>query len=209
MKLTTSLVMFAAMATSAFATTVSFNLFNDITARSATAGNLLDSSYTLYIGTYAGAPTTLATTTNFATINASFSQIASIAFATGDAAGYNGWAQINGTTFTNDATFGNKPLYAWISNGSNLNSVMTGFGNIPVQAAIPNTLDAVLQASTIGTVTQVLGTYNAAGAGSPTGPNGAYGSGGNIVLNNSAIPEPSAALLGALGALGLLRRRRI
>lgn len=32
---------------------------------------------------------------------------------------------------------------------------------------------------------------------------------GGTILNLAAVPEPSAALLGALGALGLLRRRRI
>lgn len=31
---------------------------------------------------------------------------------------------------------------------------------------------------------------------------------GNLVLQGAAVPEPSAALLGAIGALGLLRRRR-
>jgi MYXO-CTERM domain-containing protein len=32
---------------------------------------------------------------------------------------------------------------------------------------------------------------------------------GGTILNLTTVPEPSAALLGALGALGLLRRRRI
>lgn len=31
---------------------------------------------------------------------------------------------------------------------------------------------------------------------------------GNLTLQGAAVPEPSAALLGAIGALGLLRRRR-
>jgi len=199
--------MFAAMATSAFAaTSLSFNLANDITVRSATAGALLDSSYTLYIGTYTGTPTSLATTTDFATINTNFTQLASASFATGGAAGYNGWANIDSVVFTGaqDTTFGGKALYAWISNGSNLNSVVTGFGNIPLSTAVPPVLDTGIGVGNIGSLTQVLGTYNVDGV-SP-----AYGSGGNIVLNNSvAVPEPSAALLGALGALGLLRRRRI
>lgn len=46
------------------------------------------------------------------------------------------------------------------------------------------------------------------GAGSTAG-SAAYNAGtGNIVIGVTSVPEPSAALLGALGALGLLRRRR-
>ena len=30
----------------------------------------------------------------------------------------------------------------------------------------------------------------------------------NVVINGTLVPEPSAALLGALGMIGLLRRRR-
>jgi len=203
MKLTTSLIMFAALATSAFATSVSFNLATDISVVNAPAGLLLDNTYTLYVGTYTGNPATLASSTTYATINASFTAIpsGSIAFATGGAAGYNGWAAINSSAFVNDALYGGKPLYAWISNGSNLNAVLTGFGNIPNNGDVPNSLDAGIDLTGIAGLTKVLGTYSAAG----TNLN-APGS-GVIVLNN-AVPEPSAALLGALGVLGLLRRRR-
>lgn len=45
--------------------------------------------------------------------------------------------------------------------------------------------------------------------GSATGNLGGQGEGTYVTLKMTAVPEPSAALLGAIGALGLLRRRRI
>ena len=54
-----------------------------------------------------------------------------------------------------------------------------------------------------GTVLRGIGTTVNGGSGPTAGQNGQPG------ITFGVIPEPSAALLGALGALGLLRRRRI
>lgn len=101
-------------------------------------------------------------------------------------------------TFTNGAVtssastelgaVGNK-VYVWMQSTLNSNTYVGAFQgpNVPSLGAV--TLNS-------GTMSDLKGTsvYSATGT-----------SGFQLV---NAIPEPSAALLGALGALGLLRRRR-
>jgi len=58
-------------------------------------------------------------------------------------------------------------------------------------------------ALTLGTITGGTGDFNEFGSFSTSNNNG------NQVLTWTAVPEPAAALLGGLGMLGLLRRRRI
>jgi MYXO-CTERM domain-containing protein len=200
MKLTKSLILFVALVGSAFGTTVSFNLASDVGVKTS-GGVFVGSSYTLNIGKYTGGA--LSTTSTFTNINPNFTILTSIAFATGGAEGYNGWAVIDAYDFNNDATFGNAQLFAWITDGGNNNALISGFGAIPLNGAIPNVLDTGITNANAPSLTYALGSFNPVGA-QPSGPGA-----GNIILNNAApVPEPSAALLGAIGALGLLRRRR-
>lgn len=197
MKVTKSLALFAVMCGSAMAASVSFNLGTD-TGAALADDTALDSTYTLYLGTYTGGA--LDSTATFADINANFDTLTSIAFATGDAAGYNGYAIINSTNYTDGDGFSGDGIYAFISDGANQNALITGFGTFPADGDVPNFINTGISSSNAAGLTYLLGSYD---AGSPN----LIGSGGNVILND-AIPEPSIMLLGSLGIIGLLRRRR-
>jgi hypothetical protein len=67
----------------------------------------------------------------------------------------------------------------------------------------PNNAGGAADATTISSVT-----LTTLGAGSTAGSRAYEVGDGRIIIGVTAIPEPSTMLLGALGALGLLRRRR-
>lgn len=194
MKLYKTLAVFAAMLTSAQAATVSFSMANDVLAvgPEVNSYNKADATYTMYLGRYNGAA--LLPTASFADINAGFSILSTTSFL-GDAAA--GYVDSGDITFTDAQGFGGAQLFVWFTNGSDQNALITGFGAIPNDASIPNSVPFSLDSANAATLTYVVGKFDAA-VNSPLG--------GSVVLNG--VPEPSAALLGALGALGLLRRRR-
>lgn len=183
-------------AAQSYAASISFSIATD-TGVASFAGSPLDSTYLAYIGTYTGGALTPEST--YAEISANFSTLYSGAFASGDAAGANGYFIMPDTAFTDAQGFANRALYVLFTNGSDQNALITGFGNIPADAAIPNSAAFAIDSGNVGSLTLLVGTYDPAGA-------NLAGQGGNIVL--SGVPEASTALLGALGALGLLRRRR-
>lgn len=179
------------------AATIDFSLATD-TGAATDSDVALNTSYTLYFGTYTGGA--LGPTATFTDINSSFDILTSVQFASGAAAGANGYALIPAFVFDDTAGFAGDPVYVWFSDGGDNNALLTGFGNIPADADVPSSVSFFLDSSNAAGLTYVLGSYD------PASPNLA-GSGGNVILNN-AIPEPSVALLGALGVLGLIRRRR-
>lgn len=160
-------------------------------------GTLLGSGFTARIGTTSAASFSI--TDTFATISQTWTSVSSnaIAFQT-SAAGNAGY-------FTGTFTYSTNPgqaIVLWVTDGGNnnfiatLNQVFANDANAPFNS---NTYD--ITAATRGELSVKLGSFVA-------GADGFGGTGGNFILNN-AVPEPSAALLGAIGALGLLRRRRI
>ena len=192
MKLVKTLFVFAAMITASQAASISFDLAADTYAVNQAGTLLTGPTYSLYLGKYNGAA--LAPDATFAEISAGFTVLSTTAFLDGPAAGY---ATSGNVEFTDLQGFGGSQLFVLISNGTNESALITGFGAIPLDAAIPNSVAFSLDASNASTLTYLVGGFradlNAAG-------------GGAVQLNG--IPEPSAALLGAIGALGLLRRRR-
>jgi hypothetical protein len=155
--------------------------------------------YYIAIGTYAVAPTISDAATFQAAIN-NFSVFASVLSPTSGAT----LGSVTGSFVATNAAFNSAPLYFLIGNASTkeastkfaiLKGDPTGFF-FPASAGSPSgsgsvTLSGAAVASPIGI------------AGSETDVAGAPDT---LVL--SAIPEPSVALLGALGILGLVRRRR-
>jgi hypothetical protein len=105
-----------------------------------------------------------------------------------------------------DAFF-NKNIYVLLGNGANL----LGSSQLSVFKAnlvFPDDSEAAIDATPDINLLTAQGTW-LLGA-----PSGGQTNAGGFPVNNAAtmavlVPEPSAALLGALGALGLLRRRRI
>lgn len=197
MKLYKSLIIAAAMVTSAQSATVSLDMGADVlaaTLQGAPVGN----GYTMYLGRYTGGA--LASTATYSQIiTAGFIALpgGSATYSSGPAAGYIG---IPDTAYAAGSGFENQPLYVLITNGSDANALITGLGNMLPDNAIPNALAVAIDASNAPTLTYAVGSYSSA-------VNTANG--GAVILNGPpAVPEPSAALLGAVGALGLLRRRR-
>jgi hypothetical protein len=96
-----------------------------------------------------------------------------------------------------------RALYVFIGDASTL-ATSTNFAlqqSGAIADDVPN--DQLYTANLSGAPTPVFGTV-----GTFTGDAGGQGSSTYSTLQIAAIPEPSAALLGAIGALGLLRRRR-
>jgi len=192
----------ASLSTPIQAATVSFDMGADTLAAlpAIDGGARLGTGFTVHIGRYTGG--NLATTATAAEITPLFIVLASAPFVSGMNAGYVG---VSDTDYTDAQGYGNQPFAVWFTDGGNNNAIVTGFGvggnpgNFPVDAAIPNNVPFFINVDNAPLLIYRLGSYSASGV--------TAGGGGEIVLNN-AIPEPSAALLGAIGVLGLLRRRR-
>ena len=162
----------------------------------------LNSSYTAKVGFLANG-TVLTTNDNFASINANWTNAGNIAFASGDAAGYSGYFS-GKATFTDASGLAGKNVFVWFTNGSDLNAVLgTSQIQFLADSAIPNENAPLgIESANVGT-----GLYWNIALGEKVANPANLDGGGSFKL--VGIPEPSAALLGALGALGLLRRRRI
>lgn len=108
---------------------------------------------------------------------------------------------LNGSTWTSATFFAAAAGDAWINNRSvNLSAIVGANNN-------PNFGIRILSASQFAATGAGTSSYVAATTGST------YAAGGNwrfdmVTVSGTVIPEPSAALLGGLGVLGLLRRRR-
>jgi hypothetical protein len=206
MKLTiATAALITSMAGFAPAATVNINAFIDInfTTNPAVASTV-DGSYTAYVGSYTGGALTGAAT--FATINEFWTNVGSYTFATAAAGNYNGSFKGDPLAHTDALGLAGDNIWVWVTNGSTDNLLMQAINStagenfqFKADAAIPNSVALDIRASTLAGWELALGTFTTEGA------NASYG--GSYVLN--VVPEPSAALLGAFGAIGLLRRRRI
>ena len=173
----------------------------DFTTNPVSLANELTSAFTAHVGYYSGG--VLSTSANFATVNALWTNVGTVNFATGTAlsgvSGVNGWFAIPSTTYNSVTSgLGGKNIALWITNGSGDNLVMVSSSTFKNDGDIPNAASVGVSSAAKATWTLDLGTVTTSGANS--------GFGGSYVLN--VVPEPSAALLGAFGALALLRRRR-
>lgn len=175
-------------------------------AASLAVSNVFELNFVDYLDTPLGAgyvakigftDAVLTTTDTFSSILAGWSQGGDIAFPY--APGYDGYFSGN-AVFTDAAGLAGKLVNIWVTDGGDNNFVMQhNLQTFKFDAEIPNSDTMDIRNSSIGSFTIKLGTLD------PTGTNAA-GDTGSLVLNN--VPEPSAALLGAIGVLGLLRRRR-
>jgi hypothetical protein len=206
MKLTlTNAALLMSLSTFASAATVNVNGFIDVNfTTNAALPSTLGSSYTARVGSYTGGA--LTTESTFAQINSTWTNVGSYTFATGPAAGYNGSFAGNPLAFTNALGLAGTNVWVWVTNGSDQNLLMQAVGSsagaflFKGDAEIPNSGVLSIRQSALAGWQLALGTFTSGGA------NAGYG--GSYVLNTAVIPEPSAALLGAFGAIGLLRRRR-
>lgn len=190
----------------ASAATISATAFVDVdfTTDPSDLSNQLNDSFTARVGIYSGGGLDPATA-SAADISASWSEIGSVAFGTGAAAGYNGYFVTGDLAFTDAGGFAGSNVWVWVTDGGLNNLLMqatgAGVGDFQFKSDgdIPNSGAVSIRQSTTGGWDLALGTFSAGGA------NAAYG--GSYVLN-AAVPEPGVAILGAFGVLGLLRRRR-
>ena len=167
--------------------------------------NTMGSGYTAKVGRYTGG--VLDTTATFAQINATWTNVGNYTFATAAAGSFNGSFKGNALSYTDAAGLAGTNVWLWVTNGSNQNLLMqattSAVGDFLFKADgdIPNGGNLAVSTAARPGWQLSLGTFTTTGTNS--------GFGGSYVLNTAAaVPEPSAALLGAFGALGLLRRRR-
>lgn len=172
--------------------------YYDTSFRTST-GTLLGSGFTARIG-LTSATSFDPLTADFAEINATWTAVSNdlVTFqtSTGGFAGY-----FSGVF--NYSTNAGSPIVLWVSDGAD-NNFVARLNNVvfenPANAPFDfNTYD--IASFTVPDITILLGSY------STSLNDGFDGSGGNLILNN--VPEPTSALLGAIGVLGMLRRRRI
>lgn len=166
------LSLFLLTASVSHSASISFSIIND-TAVATASDVALDATFIAYIGTYTGGALN-ASTASFSLINADFSILYSANFSTGAALGADGYLDAASFAFTDSDGFANVPLFVWFTDGNLQNAIVTGFGNIPADASIPNSVDFFIDSSNAATLTYVLGSYD------PFGTNLA-GSGGNVV----------------------------
>jgi MYXO-CTERM domain-containing protein len=142
--------------------------------------------------------------TNFNTIFAS-GAIGGASVTLGRAyAGYTEYEQVDGSQLLTGNTQIGRVLYSFVGNGETL-ATSTQYALLDM-GAFQNEDGGELNygSNPPNALSTVLGTY-----GTKTGDLGGQGNGSYKTLKLAlSVPEPSAALLGALGVLGLLRRRR-
>jgi len=187
-KATTLLAFLVAMSGAATAASLTITAAEDTSFN--LGGTLLGSTFSVTGGWY-----DVGQGLDFASISAGFISAGSVAFPYGGDANFNGY--VSGVTPLFDSTvlgLGDKNIMWFVTDGSTGYALLEDTVNtFKPEAAIPNTSTTVMNSGLYGTFTQHA-----------TDPSSSVASIGLI-----PIPEPSAALLGALGALGLLRRRRI
>jgi hypothetical protein len=154
-------------------------------------------------------------TTNYASLFANFNIVSTADV--GSTAGiygedYAGVFETGGFSFTTNANSIGRTIHAFYTGGSALSAASIANGYALISSGQNITLDGFPPTDY---VMPVSGTLVGTNSGSSfttavfTAPNS-----GNVdvtapALNLLVVPEPSAALLGAIGALSLLRRRRI
>lgn len=129
---------------------------------------------------------------DYASISTNFVGVGSIAFPYGGIPAYNGYTA--GTTdFFNANTLGieGQNVFLFATNGVDFVLLEDTGTQFLLETAIPNTNTTVLNESLRGNFTVHAGTNN-----------------GLAIEAVAGIPEPSVMLLGGLGVLGLVRRRR-
>lgn len=178
----------------ATASTIFSGAFNDVTF--ATTGAVaLGSSFEVKVGWL---DTATYDESNYADVSANFIEFGAIAFPYAGNPTYNGFynGQVNyfDVDFQGEALAGEN-VFLFVTDSSTEWALLeysgaTASDRINAEADIPSNSNVYIEQANIGDFTIHSGSYSS----------------GTISL--TAIPEPSAALLGGLGSLMLLRRRR-
>lgn len=210
--LLTAFATLAMIATSYSATTVGFNSGVFVNPNFTSGGLIVNSNGSqLTNGFYSLAYATTGTLniTSSSTVSQLLSQLTLASAAT--SIGATGFLNASVTTADPGNTLFGKQIYVLLGNSATLLSspaaaLFTAGTLFPLQDGAGNAVSPTIAVRNNAGL--VFGTTVAAtGVAAPfTGANGVVQVGISGV--NNLVPEPSAALLGALGALGLLRRRR-
>lgn len=115
-------------------------------------------------------------------------------------------ASISATLPGFDSTYTGKTIYTMVGNGATI-ATSTAFAVLTANVLFPSVDVNGAGAATSTTAAASNVVFGKLMAPVTQPPGGSYPQGVQVLV--AAVPEPSAALLGAFGVLGLLRRRRI
>jgi hypothetical protein len=213
LKLITTFAFVAFSAVSSAATFVVTNVIGGVASTDAlyanSDGTLMNGGVVTlgYFGTNAYVPSsslaTISTTISDFTIVASGIPGSFSEDLGGSFAGFVQGAPVSVAAITGANPLIGRPLYVFAGNAATL-AGSTAWALKQVNVIVDDVpVETTYLANPLGGAAPVIGTF-----GTFTGNAGGQGSGTFTTLQLAVIPEPSAALLGALGALGLLRRRR-
>jgi hypothetical protein len=140
---------------------------------------------------------------NFTQITSALTGSASASLS-GSFSGYVEAANFQGATITVGNVLLNRPLYVFAGNAATLAGSTEWALKQVATISDDSPLEQTYLANPFGGAAPKIGSF-----GTFTGDASGFGSSTYQTLQLApAVPEPSAALLGAIGALGLLRRRR-
>ena len=165
---------------------VTWQAVSDVTIADS-SGTLLGSGFSASVGWF---DTATYDQTNYAAVSDNFVQLGTTTFPYGGDSSYNGF-------FTGDVSYSDglagQNIFVFITDDTTEWALLEFSGDqFRADAAIPNAATASINTSNIGSWTITGGSYDS----------------DSSTVQLAAIPEPSAALLGGLGGLLLLRRRR-
>lgn len=188
MKITTKFLAFmVACSGMASGASVTWQAVSDVTIADS-SGTLLGSGFSASVGWF---DTATYDQTNYAAVSDNFVQLGTTTFPYGGNSGYNGYFSDN-VVYSNDSLAGEN-IFVFITDDTTEWALLEFSGDtFKADSAIPNTATASINTSNIGSWTITGGSYDS----------------DSSTVQLAAIPEPSAALLGGLGGLLLLRRRR-
>ncbi|TAF26893.1 MAG: PEP-CTERM sorting domain-containing protein [Verrucomicrobia bacterium] len=181
-----------------------FSAASGLGVKTSTGTVLSSGGYVIAVGSFTTVPTVLPDASNLAAAVSSLNVFQTLTSPT--AAGNTQGAIVGGFTAIgggNASLFNGKQIYVVVGNGSTLaNSnefaILTTATNVLFPADVTGSAATTV---TLSSITNSVVLPNA-------GLEDANGAARDLIVLASPVPEPSIALLGALGIFGLVRRRR-
>lgn len=181
-----------------------FSLTSGLGVKTSTGTVLSNGGYVIAVGSFNTVPTVLPDASNLAAAVASMNVFQTLTSPT--AAGNTQGAIVGGFTAIGGgeaALFNGKQIYVVVGNGGTLGT-STEFAILTTATNVIFPADVTGSTAVTVTLSSIANSVVLPNAGSED----ANGTARDLIVLAAPVPEPSIALLGALGVFGLIRRRR-